>query len=148
MARLKVKEAVDLTVPLVVRDGFTVDVRVKTRRALERLYERCSRPKPSPVSGRMEQVLDDGLWAQNAPDAYIASWQGLKPSHFQLLGIALEEAPTTNGDGCIPYDAELARDIWREAFFDKFAQPIMTTAREALGQIEEDKKKDSPASGS
>ena len=144
--KLKLAKATSITRPLEILDGFTVTVRSKTRRQLEELYEECSTPKLNTATGRMERDLDEKLWAQHAPDAYLAGWEGLTPSVIRRLGLPLEEDPPTDSEGCVAYDPEIARQLWRYAYADRFSQPVAAFARSLLEALELEKKIVSTAS--
>ena len=151
--RLKVQRHVDQIRPVTILDDaltkvhFEVDVRACTRLQQEQLIESCSKQKFNTMLGRNEPELDEKLWQEKAPDSYIAGWRGLTPSVIRLMGVPLAEDPPTDGDGCIAYDAELARDLWRYADAGKFANPIATTAREIIALAEREKKLSSNGSG-
>lgn len=145
--KLKLATATTITRPLEIVDGFVVHVRSKTRRQLEDLYEECSTPKLNAVTGRMDRDLDDRQWSQKAPDAYIAGWEGLTPSVIRRLGLPLEEEPPVDSDGQVPYDPDIARQLWRYAYADRFSQPVAAFARSLLEALELEKKIDSMRCG-
>lgn len=138
--RLHVKRESTLVMPLTILDEFIVQVRRLTSRQTQDLFTRCQRPNVLRGTGQPETVLDDELWLRHAPDAYVAGWSGLTASVLRGLGVDLEEDPPTNGDGCIPWDAELARDVWREAQAIRFSVPIVQFSRDMLAAAEREKK--------
>src|SRR5512139_30848 len=139
--RLHVKRESTLVMPLTILDEFIVQVRRLTSRQTQDLFNRCQRPNVGRAAGQPDTVLDEEQWLRNAPDAYIAGWAGLTATILRELGIDLEEdPPTTNGTGEIPWDAELARDVWREAQAIKFSIPIVQFSRDMLAAVEREKK--------
>jgi len=119
--------------PLTLSEGFEVEVRYLSRKETEELAERCSRRTFNRLTGQTESVTDFERWSTEAPNTYIANWTGLTPKVCQQLGLDLDEEPdTANGSGEIPYDSELAVQIWRHAFADRFSQQIIDFSREIL----------------
>jgi hypothetical protein len=139
--RLKVREVSDLVMPYGVLDGFEVDVRRLTQHQSNDLAKMCSRPVLDPVTRAMVDKLNEDLWAAEAPKRYIADWRGLTASIIRRLGVDLEEDPPAGDDGFIPFDVELATDLWKYAHGDKFAIAICNVSREMLAADELRRKK-------
>lgn len=148
MSILKVRKRSEVIAPLSPIDGdpFTLQVRHLGEEQQQELNRLTSVDKV--VKGAVVTETDGDKYLQHAPDFYIAGWEKLSIATFARLGIELEEPPETNGDGCVHYSKEMARELWRNAQARKFAIPIIGTSTEALGIVQaiaEAEKKRSPA---
>ncbi len=126
MSILKVKKQADLVdeLQLFDDDPFTVLVRALTQSQKEQLYDSTTREQRG-FGGVRERVQDPKLWNDLAPDAYVAGWEKLSPATLLRLNVFVEEAPPTDGDGFIPYSADVSRELWREADRLKFSTRII-----------------------
>lgn len=151
--KLDIDEQADITHPLPILDTFEVNVRFVNFDAREELADKCTVQKITRAGKTAD--FDFQKWLEHAPDYYIAAdngkpaWTGLTPSIVRRLGVPLKTDPPTDDTGCIPFDRELARQLWRKAQATKFRDPIVEFSGDMLDWIErakEREKKDSASS--
>lgn len=139
--KLKIKQRSELVMPLTLRCGMTVNVRRPSAQQRKELNDACSRDVLNRMTGRMEKEIVDDLWNTKAPDFYIAGWEDFTPDMLPALNIEVDEPPSTNGDGLIAYDRDLARQLWVEAA--NFAVDIIRFADQMLQLAQLEKKSES-----
>lgn len=123
---LKIAPTNGLTRELPILDDFRVQVRYLSRREIERLYERIN-------------ALDAETQALEAAKAFIAGWSGCKPATVRCLGLNVTD-DNANGDGQISFDADNARDLWRNIPANRFSAPIMNFSGGMLAVVEAEKE--------
>lgn len=131
---------------LPILDQFEVEVRFLTRAERDAIDRKCRKKKIQ--SGRIEETLDEAIYAREASRAYIADCRGLTNSVIRQLGVPLEEDVPEDADGTIPYDQDLIEDLFRESYASKFALPVLNFATEMLGLVELDERLKKSDSGS
>jgi len=130
---LKIKETVELQHEMTLRGGFKVMVRGYTKFQLQQFYDRCTKLKPDPATGRLTMQHDDDLYNDLAPDFFIAGWTGLTANVLRELGVvADDEQPDMDDEGGIRYSVENARILWKASHADRFATPISNLSREMV----------------
>jgi hypothetical protein len=116
-----------LTRALSIGDGFTVQVHHRTRAEIEGLVR------------RMNGMSDDDA-AKASAEFYLAGWSGCTPAACARLGVMLDEDQPLSG-GEVPFDTEVARDLWRHAFPDEFMNKVIRFSRLILEAVDEEKRR-------
>jgi hypothetical protein len=120
--KLKLKSGPGDVTGVPILDTFIVETPFLTKREQEEV-----RKKSIPLQQRNNGIFaeeDPELAARAQADAYIRRWQGLTNDILRAIGCVIAEDVPVGPDGFIAYDAELAADIWREAYDTMFANKI------------------------
>lgn len=126
MARFKAKSSSDLTAPLGLSgplEGWEITVRY-----VPPAQERDIRLRAASGSNY------DARFLELFTEAAVAGWSGCKPEHIGAL-VELDptgEALAVDGDGCVPFDIDLAKFLMSEAPAEAFQNPIAVLARTLL----------------
>lgn len=124
---LKVQETTGLTREQLIVDKFKVLVKHHTRPEYDRIDALCAGKSPE------EQ-------AAIKSKAFLAGWTDCTPAALRRIGVALADDQPLDPKGCIPFDADTARDVWMLAHEGLFAHKLTLFMLRMLESIETEKE--------
>ena len=122
-----------------ILDSFYV-----TSRYVSRVEHDLIRQHATPENMRNLGVLaqpDQDAFTDAEADAYVLGWEGCTRDILEAIGGPLKFHFEWNGDGSLPYDRELARDLWRVLPRGFFALKIQEKAQSVYRELYEQKKR-------
>lgn len=137
------KVEVDLSrrdaVEVQILDTFYVTVPFVSRVEQEKIREYAIPPQMRNLGVFAEP--DAEKLSEAEAEAYIVKWRGLTPDIIEALAGPVKFHFEWNGDGTIPYDKELAHDLWRILPFGTFAQELKRRSHGLHRELYEQKKR-------
>lgn len=124
---LKIQASTGLTRPLAIVDKFKAEVKHLTRPEYDRVEALCA--------GK-----DADEQAKIRAEAFVGGWSDFTPAAAKKIGIALADDQPLDAHGCIPFDLDTARDVWRLAHEGLFAAKVLLFSLRMLEAIETEKE--------
>lgn len=123
---LKVQETTGIVREQLIVDKFKVLVKHHTRPEYERVDALCAGKEPEEEAAIKSR-------------AYLGGWSDCTPSALRKIGVAVADDQPVDGKGCIPFDLDTARDVWRLAHQGLFASKVTACMVLMLQLVEAEK---------